>query len=393
MSAPTTFRARWRAVAFCAALTAQERLILQSIADHIVHEEEVFCGVARLGTMTGISTRAIHGHLQALERKGALTVSRSTGRANRYLIQWGWLTSSTPAADVTSADPAPVQNLRQRSQRVKPAQILRQTSADPAHEVIEVIEVNSPPPTVEVTSAEGMGEEDHTQGSPQPVDSSPQEAPTASSPAEAPVAAPEPEPHPALSRAFSVAPWRLPEPIGRPLWSAGLRTWSDIAACTRDALKVLGGWERDIKGNLDLIESFLSKATDGTVTLRSSTYDAPGAASGGTPADGGMVGADGRILSAAEVTRRANADWALVDGAVRKYGRLQPPRLRAEDTRLRWHFGGDPATHERILAVLDRAALSWVDLCNADTYEEEVQRKRFVLAWPAGAIVGEGVAA
>jgi DNA-binding transcriptional ArsR family regulator len=368
-SNPTTFRARWRVIAACAALSTAERQILSAMADHIVHEEEVFCGIPRLSSMTGLSARAIHGHLKTLERMGALAVSRSTGRANRYRIQWAWLLS----ADQTSADSAPVQNLRQRRSGVKPAQISSSTSAESAPEVIEEIEVNSPPPTTEVALAE-----EDTRTSAQPV-SSPVDNP--SSVADA--ASPGEEGIPGLDRPFTEQPYRIPERIGRPLYDAGLRTWGDLAAMTRDGLKVLGAWERDIKGNLDLIESFLSKACPGA-TLRASTYDAPGAVSEGSVGADGAVAAGGRLLSRLEVERRAQADWALVDAAVRKWGRMRPPRLREGDMRERWHFGDDPAAHERILAVMDRAALSWLDLCNANTFEEEVQRKRFTLAWPAG---------
>ena len=93
-------------------------------------------------------------------------------------------------------------------------------------------------------------------------------------------------------------------------------------------------------------------------------------------------------MSRHEAERLASSDWGAVDVAVRRWGFMRPPRPL--DQHPAWLFGDSEAVHARVLAVLERAGLSWAAVCKASDYEAATMAKRFALAWPAGA---EAVAA
>jgi Helix-turn-helix domain len=119
----------WRAV-FMSSLAPLEKLVALALLDHWSRSRDTFPSVDRLAKWTSLCRRSVLRSLAGLETKGAVAVTRSHGRANRYELG--------PLMGVTSAPQAPVPDGHQCPTGTTPVPDSHPTSAPQAPEVILV---------------------------------------------------------------------------------------------------------------------------------------------------------------------------------------------------------------------------------------------------------------
>ena len=105
MTAPA-YHERSRVIFRAPDLTANQRLILLAVSDHLSRNGEAcWPSLPRLCEMTALSDRTIQRQLRPLEERGVVTVERSTGLANRYQIAFDRLTAPAPTPDTVTGVP------------------------------------------------------------------------------------------------------------------------------------------------------------------------------------------------------------------------------------------------------------------------------------------------
>ena len=332
-------------------LGTKEKAVLTCIADHLSADgRPCWPSLTTLEEMTSLSESTTRRTIRTLERVGALQTRTVTGQSSQYRIAFGLLSS------VQMPTPVSVQGVS-ACRGCQPDGGVSLTGEGGQPDGGGGSE-RPPKQTIEVDQ-----EADHSNAGASATPPPPVENPAESQP-------PAEDGVDPLSLPFWEGRWRLPLPVGKPLADAGLQTWGDIAAYSRDALKMLAGYERNVQASLDLVETHLLKAAD--AHLRPTGYAGAGGASGGS------------VAARIDVERAAAVDWGTLDTAVRRWGYMRPPRPSNQSPP--WLFGDDAATHERILSVMARAGLDWRGVCLAGEYEAETQRKRFTLAWPGAEV-------
>jgi DNA-binding MarR family transcriptional regulator len=81
MSLPA-HKAAWRAK-----LQAVDKLVLLCLADHADHFGRCWPSIARIGELCGVHRSSVMRSLKALEQAGHISIERTFGRPNRYVVQ------------------------------------------------------------------------------------------------------------------------------------------------------------------------------------------------------------------------------------------------------------------------------------------------------------------
>ena len=108
-------------------LKAGERLVMLALADHADDQGRCYPSTPRLAQRTGMSERAVQGHIKALRAEGYLQIEDNAGPGGTNLF----FVRPTP---VTPADSAPPQKLRPRKSCATPPQKTSFTPAESADE-------------------------------------------------------------------------------------------------------------------------------------------------------------------------------------------------------------------------------------------------------------------
>ena len=85
---PERYWQRSRYILRAPRLSANERLVLLAISDHLGDKRSAWPSADRLAKMTGLARRTVLRTIKALDDSGRIAVVRSTGRANRYRMDW-----------------------------------------------------------------------------------------------------------------------------------------------------------------------------------------------------------------------------------------------------------------------------------------------------------------
>jgi Fe2+ or Zn2+ uptake regulation protein len=86
--APKRYWQRSRFIMRAPRLTSNERLVLLAISDHLGDKRSAWPSTETLQRLTSLGRSTVLRTLKALEQSGRLSVTRSTGRANRYRLVW-----------------------------------------------------------------------------------------------------------------------------------------------------------------------------------------------------------------------------------------------------------------------------------------------------------------
>ena len=87
LTSPERYWQRSRSI-MSSRLPTMERFVLLAISDHLGSKQNCWPSADRLALRTGANRRTVLRALKRLEDRGVIKVTRSTGRANRYRIDW-----------------------------------------------------------------------------------------------------------------------------------------------------------------------------------------------------------------------------------------------------------------------------------------------------------------
>jgi len=114
---------------FASELSSTEKLVALALLNHWSRDRETFPSTKRLAKWTSLCTRSVLRSVAALEARGAIAVTRSNGRANRYSLGALMSVTSDSESPVTDSHPCPTVT--------GPVTLSHSTSDTESHEVIQ----------------------------------------------------------------------------------------------------------------------------------------------------------------------------------------------------------------------------------------------------------------